>query len=127
MLITNPYSAVVAGEKNEAYTDPQARLTVADSAHPSIGAGSGNGDGVKDGLTVIPFYEDKDIDFRVSNANTQLKQENPQAGYQSYAGGWIASSSVRDDATYRLEGTVASTIETCVPDLGAVDQASRHR
>ena len=57
MLITNPYSAVVAGEKNEAYTDPQVRSTVADSAHPSIGAGSGNGDGVvKDGLTVTPFY-----------------------------------------------------------------------
>lgn len=109
MLITNPYSAVVAGEKNEAYTDPQVRSTVADSAHPSIGAGSGNGDGVvKDGLTVTPFYEDKDNHFRVSNANTQLKQENPQAGYQSYAGGWIASSSVRDDATYRLEGTVGA-------------------
>lgn len=109
MLITNPYSAVVAGEKNEAYTEPQVRSAVADSAHPSIGAGSGNGDGVvKDGLTVTPFYEDKDNHFRVSNANTQLKQENPQAGYQSYAGGWVASSSVRDDATYRLEGTVGA-------------------
>ena len=109
MLITNPYSAVVAGEKNEAYIEPQVRSAVADSAHPSIGAGFGNGDGVvKDGLTVNPFYEDKDNHFRVSNANAQLKQENPQAGYQSYAGGWIASSSVRDDATYRLEGTVGA-------------------
>ena len=109
MLITNPYSVVVAGEKNEAYIEPQVRSAVADSAHPSIGAGFGNGDGVvKDGLTVNPFYEDKDNHFRVSNANAQLKQENPQAGYQSYAGGWIASSSVRDDATYRLEGTVGA-------------------
>lgn len=109
MLITNPYSAVVAGGKNKAYIEPQVRSTVADSAHPSIGAGSRNGDGVvKDGLTVTPFYEDKDNHFRVSNANAQLKQENPQAGYQSYAGGWIASSSVRDDATYRLEGTVGA-------------------
>ena len=94
MLITNPYSAVVAGEKNEAYIEPQVRSAVADSAHPSIGAGSGNGDGVvKDGLTVTPFFEDKENHFRTSPVNAQLKGENEQAGYQSYAGGWVASSS----------------------------------
>ena len=66
MLITNPYSAVVAGEKNEATSSRRCGRRSRTARILPFGAGFGNGDGVvKDGLTVNPFYEDKDNHFRV--------------------------------------------------------------
>lgn len=100
MLVTNPYSAVVAGGvETSGFTEP------------TVEAGAINGDGTRsDAVTLeaTKISEDTENHLRVSDANSRLSAQNQQAGYQSYAGGWVPSSDVRNDSTFRLEANVGS-------------------
>lgn len=100
MLVTNPYSAVVAGGvETSGFTEP------------TVEAGAINEDGTRsDAVTLeaTKISEDTENHLRVSDANSRLSAQNPQAGYQSYAGGWVPSSDVRNDSTFRLEANAGS-------------------
>lgn len=104
LMVTNPYSAVVAasGDKDGGYVS-------ADSyKEPTVRATADDRDDAKNGVISTSESEDVQNNLRDTFANTRIAQENKQSAYQSYAGGWVASSDVRDDETFRLEANVGS-------------------
>lgn len=95
LLVTNPYSTIVAGSVNDAYKVPTVRAATDKHAEAV-------------GVRMSELSEDKDNYLRDTTVNQNLVNQNPQAGYQSYTGGWVASSDVQNDSTFRFEAKTGS-------------------
>lgn len=104
LMVTNPYSSTLSASDtagaNAGYLD-------ADNYRaPTVEALTTSGTPPVTGIKAQPVAEDNPL--KSTTANGLLINQNKQAGWQSYAGGWLSSSDVNLDPTLRLRATVGS-------------------
>lgn len=104
LMVTNPYSSVVAASEGEdrKYVDPSLYIA------PTVRAATDEHKGTENGVESTPESEDTVNYLRDTSANREIAKENKQSAYQSYSGGWVSSSDVDTDETFRFEANVGS-------------------